>query len=274
VVAGGEQGMSDTQAGARRVAILTGASDGIGAELARLMAKKGHDLALVARRRERLEALAAEISGAGRPSPLVIALDLADPSAPDALAHALRQAGAEPAMLINNAGFGLQGHVADLDAAEQLKMIDVNVRALTALTLKFLPDLIANSGRILNVASVAAFLPGPGMAVYYASKAYVLSFSEALSQELAAKAVSVTALCPGPVPTGFQAAAGMSADLTKLMKIAQTSPQAVAEAAYKGMMSGRRVVMPSFADWMSASAAALTPRGLLLPMNGRVQGAG
>jgi short-subunit dehydrogenase len=263
--------MSDTQAGARRVAILTGASDGIGAELARLMAKKGHDLALVARRRDRLETLAAEIAGAGRPSPLVIALDLADTSAPDALAQALRGGGGEPAMLINNAGFGLQGQVADLNAAEQLKMIDVNVRALTALTLKFLPDLITARGRILNVASVAAFLPGPGMAVYYATKAYVLSFSEALSQELASKGVSVTALCPGPVPTGFQTAAGMSADLTKLMKMAQTSPQAVAEAAYRGMMSGRRVVMPSFADWMSASAAALTPRSLLLPMIGRVQ---
>ena len=263
--------MSEQGSGARRVAIITGASDGIGAELARLMAKKGHDLALVARRRERLEALAAEIAGTGRPSPLVIPLDLAEASAPEALVQALREGGAEPAMLINNAGFGLQGQVADLDPAEQLRMIDLNVRALTALTLKFLPDVIAARGRILNVASVAAFLPGPGMAIYYASKAYVLSFSEALSQELASRGVSVTALCPGPVPTGFQAAAGMSGDLTKLMKYAQTSPQAVAEAAYRGMMSGRRIVMPSFADWMSASAAALTPRSLLLPVIGRVQ---
>lgn len=265
--------MSEQGSGGRRVAIITGASEGIGAELARLMARKGHDLALVARRRERLETLAAEIAAAGRPSPLVVPLDLADAAAPDALAQALSAAGAEPAILVNNAGFGLQGQVADLDPAEQLRMIDVNVRALTALTLKFLPDLIRGRGRILNVASVAAFLPGPGMAVYYATKAYVLSFSEALSQELAAKGVAVTALCPGPVPTGFQAAAGMSADLTKLMKMAQTSPQDVAEAAYRGMMSGRRVVMPSFADWMSASAAALTPRSLLLPVIGRVQGA-
>ena len=273
MVDGGEQNMSDTQTGARRVAIITGASDGIGAELARLMAKKGHDLALVARRRERLEALAAEIAAAGRPSPAVIPLDLAEAGAADALADALRGAGAEPAILVNNAGFGLQGQVADLDPAEQLRMIDLNVRALTALTLKFLPDLIAKRGRILNVASVAAFLPGPGMAIYYASKAYVLSFSKALSQELVSKGVSVTALCPGPVPTGFQAAAGMTRDLTKAMSFVQTSPQAVADAAYRGMMSGRRVVMPSFADWMSASAAALTPRGLLLPMIGRVQGA-
>jgi short-subunit dehydrogenase len=262
--------MSDQGSVGRRVAIITGASDGIGAELARLMAKKGHDLALVARRRERLEALASEIAGTGRPLPLVIPLDLAAPDAPDALAQAL--AGAEPTILVNNAGFGLQGQVADLDAAEQLRMVDVNVRALTALTLKFLPDLIRNRGRLLNVASVAAFLPGPGMAIYYASKAYVLSFSEALSQELASKGVSVTALCPGPVPTGFQAAAGMSRDLSKAMSFVQTSPQAVAEAAYRGMMSGRRVVMPSFADWMSASAAALTPRSLLLPVIGRVQG--
>ena len=272
MVGSGEQGMSEQASEGRRVAIITGASEGIGVELARLMAKKGHDLALVARRRERLEALAGEIAVTGRPLPLVIPLDLAEPDAPDVLAQALGEAGAEPAILVNNAGFGLQGQVADLDAAEQLRMVDVNVRALTALTLKFLPDLIRNRGRLLNVASVAAFLPGPGMAIYYATKAYVLSFSEALSQELASKGVSVTALCPGPVPTGFQAAAGMSADLTKLMKMAQTSPQAVAEAAYRGMMSGRRVVMPSFADWMSASAAALTPRSLLLPVIGRVQG--
>jgi short-subunit dehydrogenase len=265
--------MSEQGSSGRRVAIITGASDGIGAELARLMAKKGHDLALVARRRERLEALATEIAGAGRPLPLVIPLDLAEASAPDALAEGLRAAGAEPAMLINNAGFGLQGQVAELDPGEQLRMVDLNVRALTALTLKFLPDLIAARGRILNVASVAAFLPGPGMAIYYASKAYVLSFSEALSQELASKGVTVTALCPGPVPTGFQAAAGMTRDLTKAMSFVQTSPQAVAEAAYRGIMSGRRVVMPSFADWMSASAAALTPRSLLLPVIGRVQGA-
>jgi uncharacterized protein len=265
--------MSEQRSGGRRVAIITGASDGIGAELARLMAKKGHDLALVARRRERLEALATEIAGAGRPLPLVIPLDLAEASAPETLAERLRAAGAEPAILINNAGFGLQGQVAELDPGEQLRMVDLNVRALTALTLKFLPDLIAARGRILNVASVAAFLPGPGMAIYYASKAYVLSFSEALSQELASKGVTVTALCPGPVPTGFQAAAGMRRDLTKAMSFVQTSPQAVAEAAYRGMMSGRRIVMPSFADWMTASAAALTPRSLLLPVIGRVQGA-
>jgi short-subunit dehydrogenase len=272
VVDGREHDMSDAQPAARRVAIITGASDGIGAEIARVMAKNGHDLALVARRHERLETLAADIAAGGRPQPLVIAMDLGERDAPDKLAQALGEAGAEAAMLVNNAGFGLQGQVAELDAAEQLRMVDVNVRALTALTLKFLPDLIRARGRLLNVASVAAFLPGPGMAVYYATKAYVLSFSEALSQELAGKGVSVTALCPGPVPTGFQARAGMSADLTKLMKYAQTSPQAVAEAAYKGMMSGRRVVMPSFADWVSASAAALTPRGLLLPVIGRVQG--
>src|SRR5947209_14952341 len=229
MVGSGEQGMSEQASEGRRVAIITGASDGIGAELARLMAKKGHDLALVARRRERLEALAAEIAATGRPLPLVIPLDLAEPNAPDALVQALRQAGAEPAILVNNAGFGLQGQVADLDAAEQLRMVDVNVRALTALTLKFLPDLIRNRGRLLNVASVAAFLPGPGMAVYYATKAYVLSFSEALSQELAGKGVSVTALCPGPVPTGFQVAAGMTRDLTKAMSFVQTSPQAVAD---------------------------------------------
>jgi short-subunit dehydrogenase len=257
----------------RSVAIITGASEGIGAELARVMAAKGHDLALVARRRDRLDALGAEIAASGRPHPVVIALDLAEPDCAETLARALDAAGAEPAILVNNAGFGLHGAVAELDAAEQVRIVDLNVRALTALTLRFLPDLIRNRGRIMNVASVAAFMPGPGMTVYYATKAYVLSFSEGLSQELAGKGVTVTALCPGPVPTGFQARAGISGDLLKVMKLGQASPQAVAEAAYSGMMAGRRVVMPRVADWMSARAVSLMPRRFLLPMIARLQGA-
>ncbi|GAC1558377.1 MAG: SDR family oxidoreductase [Beijerinckiaceae bacterium] len=264
--------MSAPEEAGRRVAIITGASDGIGAELARVMAGKGHYLALVARRRERLDALADEIAGKGRPRPIVIALDLAEADAAEALAGSLAQAGADIGILVNNAGFGLHGATDALDAAEQVRMVDVNVRALTALTLRFLPDLIRNRGHILNVASVAAFMPGPGMTVYYATKAYVLSFSEGLSQELVGKGVSVTALCPGPVPTGFQARAGISGDLAKFMKIAQMSPRAVAEAAYSGMMAGRRVVMPSVVDWMSATAAAMTPRSFLLPMIARMQG--
>lgn len=257
----------------RLVAIVTGASDGIGADLARVMAAHGHDLALVARRAERLEALADEIASAGRPRPIVIALDLAAPDAVDALARSLEEQGGEAAILVNNAGFGLLGAVDRLDAAEQVEMVDLNVRALTALTLKFLPDIIRNRGRILNVASVAAFMPGPGMSIYYATKAYVLSFSQGLSQELAGQGVTVTALCPGPVATGFQARARISGSLMNMMKAAQMSPRAVAEAAYKGMMAGRRVVLPSVTDWVGANAAAMMPRRLLLPLLARMQNA-
>ena len=184
----------------RGLAIVTGASDGIGAELARVFAMRGHDLALVARRADRLEALADEIVAKGaQRRPLVVALDLGEPGAVDALARALDAAGAQAEILVNNAGFGLLGPVETLDAAGQLGMIDLNVRALTALTLRFLPDIVARRGGILNVASIAAFMPGPNFAIYYATKAFVLSFSEALSQELRASGVKVSCLCPGPV---------------------------------------------------------------------------
>ena len=190
------------------VALVTGASAGIGVELARVFAAQGHDLVLVARREDRLSALADEIAAAGRPRPTVLALDLERRDAVAMLAAQLSAQGLEPAYVINNAGFGLSGPAAKLSRDEQLAMIDLNVRALTELSLAFIESLERHRGGILNVASVAAFLPGPGMAVYYASKAYVLSFSEALHRELAGRGIRVTALCPGPVETEFQAAVG------------------------------------------------------------------
>ena len=196
----------------RGVAIVTGASEGIGAELARVFAARGHDLALVARRADRLEALADEIVARGAERrPLVVGLDLSETGAIDALARALDEAGARAEILVNNAGFGLLGRVETLDPAEQLAMVDLNVRALTALTLRFLPAIVATQGAILNVASIAAFMPGPNFAIYYATKAYVLSFSEALTEELRPSGVKVSCLCPGPVETGFQARSGLCA---------------------------------------------------------------
>ena len=167
------------------VTLITGASAGIGAELARVFAKHGHELVLVARREDRLIALADEIATAGRPRPAVLAIDLEQRDAAARIAAELSSRGLEPAIVVNNAGFGLAGAAAALDRDEQLGMIDLNIRALTELSLAFVDSLARHRGGILNVASAAAFLPGPGMAVYYASKAYVLSFSEALHHELA-----------------------------------------------------------------------------------------
>src|SRR6185437_2658273 len=180
------------------VTIITGASAGIGAELARVFARNGHPLVLVARRRERLDALSAEIAGTGQPAPVVLPIDLSQPDAGARIGEALTARGLEPRFVVNNAGFGLVGRAAALDRAEQLSMIDLNVRTLPDLSLAFVPSLERNRGGLLNVASVAGFLPGPGSAVYYATKAYVLSFTEALHVELKGQGVRVACLCPGP----------------------------------------------------------------------------
>ena len=221
------------------VTLITGASAGIGAELARVFARHGHELVLVARREDRLIALADEIAAAGRPRPAVLAIDLEQRDAVARIAAELASRGLEPAIVVNNAGFGLAGAAADLDRNEQLGMIDLNIRALTELSLAFVDSLARHRGGILNVASVAAFLPGPGMAVYYASKAYVLSFSEALHRELKPRGIRVTALCPGPVPTEFQARSGMRVDRSQ--QILTLTADRVAQIGYDGFMRGKRV---------------------------------
>lgn len=250
--------------GARKVALVTGASEGLGVEFAKLFAERGHDLALVARRGEKLEALADEIAATGKHRPVVVSMDLAQPDAPGKLAIALSQEGATVEYLVNNAGYGVNGPFASLPIDDQLGMIDLNVRSLTAMAHQFLPDLKATRGGMLNVASIAGFAPGPGMAIYYASKAYVLSFSEALTEELRASGVRVTALCPGPVVTGFQARAGM--DLKTF-----AAPPGVAGAretvvaGYEGLMAGRRVVTPGFVNQALAAAMAWIPHSISLP---------
>ncbi len=252
----------------RGVAVVTGASEGIGAELARVFAAKGHDLALVARRADRLEILADEIvsKGAAR-RPLVVALDLGAPDAVEALAKALQAAGAQVEVLVNNAGFGLVGPAEQLDSAEQLAIIDVNVRALTALTLRFLPQIVASRGAILNVASIAAFMPGPNFAIYYASKAYVLSFSESLAHELRARGVKVSCLCPGPVETGFQARSGFELEgKMALARLALVSAAEVARQGYDGLMAGRRVIVPGAMNKIIVLVARFVPRGWLMSL--------
>src|ERR1700716_2757999 len=213
-----------------RVTLITGASAGIGTELARVFASKGHRLALVDRRGDRLTTLASEIVAAGGTAPILIACDLEQADACDKIAAALAAEGVEVEFVVNNAGFGLFGYAIELDRAGQLGIIAVNIRTMTDLSLRFADSLLRNRGGILNVGSIAGFLPGPGMAVYYASKAYVLSFSEALRGELAPLGVCVTVLCPGPVPSEFQSRAGFMPGFDST--IPNVSADDVAKAGY------------------------------------------
>jgi len=245
-----------------RVTLITGASAGIGTELARVFASKGHRLALTARREDRLTALAAEITASGGAAPIVIPCDLQQPDACDKIEAALAAAGVEVEYVVNNAGFGLFGHAIKRDRAEQLNMITVNIRALTDLSLRFSDQLIKNRGGILNVGSVAGFLPGPGMAVYYASKAYVISFTEALRAELGPRGVRVTVLCPGPVPSEFQARAGFTPGFDST--VLNVKPDEVARQAYRGLMANKRAVLPGLGIKIVPFLLRLFPRAFIL----------
>jgi short-subunit dehydrogenase len=252
-----------------RVTLITGASAGIGTELARVFASHGHRLALVARRADRLEALAAEITAAGGAAPIVIPCDLAQPDSGDQIAGALAASGVEVEYVVNNAGFGVFGRAVQRDRSDQLDMIAVNIRALTDLSLRFSDQLIRNRGGLLNVGSIAGFLPGPGMAVYYATKAYVLSFTEAMRAELAPHGVRVTVLCPGPVPSEFQARAGFRPGFDSA--VLKVLPAAVAQQAYRGLMANKRAVMPGIGIKIVPFLLRFFPRGFILGAVGRLQ---
>jgi short-subunit dehydrogenase len=252
-----------------RVTLITGASAGIGTELARVFASNGHRVALVARRADRLEKLAGEIASSGGAAPIVIPCDLEQPDAGDKIAAALAAAGVEVEYVVNNAGFGKFGRAIEIDRAEQLGIIAVNIRALTDLSLRFSDHLIRNRGGILNVSSIAGFLPGPGMAVYYASKAYVLSFTEALRGELGPRGVRVTALCPGPVPSEFQARAGFLPGVdSAILNVAASD---VALAAYRGLMADKRAVLPGLGIKIVPFLLRLFPRGFILAAVAKLQ---
>jgi short-subunit dehydrogenase len=244
------------------VTVITGASGGIGEALARVFARNGHEVALVARREKEMVLLANELAVSCKYKPHVVTADLQRTDAPARIAHELLGRGLEPQIVVNNAGYGLHGQAAEIDRAEQLAMIDLNVRALTDLSLRWIDGIVKHKGGILNVASVAGFLSGPGMAVYYASKAYVVSFTEALSQELKPKGVRVTALCPGPVLTEFQARAGISAKKPG-WPLGRTAEQ-VAQAGYDGFMAGKRLVIPGLGNRIVSFMPRLLPRGMLL----------
>jgi short-subunit dehydrogenase len=251
------------------VTLITGASSGIGAELARVFASKGHRVALVARRADRLETLAGEIVASGGASPIIIPCDLEQPDGGDKVAAALAAASVEVEYVVNNAGFGKFGRAIKIDRAQQLGIIAVNIRALTDLSLRFSDQLIRNRGGILNVGSVAGFLPGPGMAVYYASKAYVLSFTEALHEELGPLGVRVTALCPGPVPSEFQSRAGFRPGFDSA--VLNVSAADVALAGYRGLMVNKRAVIPGIGVKIVPFLLRLFPRGFILAAVGKLQ---
>jgi short-subunit dehydrogenase len=255
--------MSDANGfGGGRRALVTGASGGIGLELARLLAADGYDLTLVARRRPELEALAAELGGAQ-----VVAVDLAEPGAVGQVVAAVPRAD----VVVNNAGVGDFGPFAGSEPARTAGMLQLNVVALTELTRAYLPGMLDRGhGRVLNVASTAAFQPGPLMAVYYATKAYVLSFSEALAEEVRGSGVTVTALCPGPTASGFQAGAVMEG--SKLVKGRTLADAAgVARAGYKAMQRGEAVEVAGLSNKVMASAVRFAPRPLIRRVVHRMQ---
>jgi uncharacterized protein len=254
----------------RPVTLITGASAGIGTALARIFAGQGHELLLVARREQKLREIADEIAALGHKRPHVAAVDLERRDAADAIAETMAGLQVEPETVINNAGFGLLGAATSLSRSEQLAMSDVNVRALTDLSLAFVDALERRRGGILNVASVAAFLPGPNMAVYYATKAYVVSFSDALHWELKPRGIRVTALCPGPVPTEFQARAGFTDDnSTDMLAL---SADRVALDGYHALQRGRRLVVPGALNRATTILTRFMPRALLLASVGGYNG--
>jgi uncharacterized protein len=244
----------------RPVALITGASGGIGLELARLCAKGGHDVILVARRRDKLDEIAKYLTGMYGVRVEVIAADLADPEAPQAILGQVEQRGLGIDVLVNNAGFGDWGLFGRADLKRQLDMVQVNIVALTVLTRLVLPRMVTQRrGRILNVASTAGFAPGPLMAVYYATKAYVISFSEAIGNELQGTGITVTALCPGPTRTAFAKEAGMvQSHLFNSPTVMEAAP--VAAAGYQAMMKGRSIVIPGLPNKLLIQSIRISPR--------------
>lgn len=235
------------------VALITGASAGLGVDFARQLAAEGRQLVLVARRKDRLDALVAELGNAR-----AVELDLGEEGAADRLMANLAAHDEQVELLVNNAGFGLTGRFAQLDGKRQRQMIDLNCGALVELAHAVLPGMIKRkSGAILNVASTAAFQPGPGMAVYFATKAFVLSFSEALHEEVKRQGVTVSALCPGPTATEFGAVAGFSKPLPSM--VFADSPSVVA-AGLKGLKAGRAIVIPGLMNKSTAQAHRFFPR--------------
>jgi short-subunit dehydrogenase len=244
----------------RPTALITGASNGIGYELAKRFAQDRAGLVLVARSGEKLATVADELRSLGAPNVEIVVADLARADSLPALLRELSVRRLEIDVLVNNAGYGQSGSFATTDQAAELGMIQLNIGALTALTKAILPGMLARGrGRILNVASIAGFLPGPFTAVYAATKAYVVSFSEALAEELAGTGVSVTTLAPGPTATSFAARANMQR--SRLFRLSMTmTAHAVAAVGYSGLKRGRRLVVPGVINKIQLQSLRISPR--------------
>jgi short-subunit dehydrogenase len=253
--------------------VVTGASSGIGRALA-IQAGTGRHVLLVARSAEPMRLIAADIVAKGG-SASFLPLDITDASAAETIAARLAEEGRYCDVLVNNAGYGLIGKAEKLDAGEQLGIVDLNVRALAKLSLAFLPGMLERGrGGILNVASVAAFAPGPGMAMYYASKAFVRSLSLALWQEAKGSGVTVTTLCPGPVSTGFFSRATGGAKKPSLFKLLPgTTADQVAEAGWKAFRAGHRQVIPGWTNWLTVRIVQILPLSVRLWLIARLQAA-
>ena len=243
----------------RSTALITGASGGIGYELAKLFARDGYDLVLAARSADKLAQLAGELEKSCKIRATVVAADLADASGPEEVFAATKKAGIDIDILVNNAGFGQFGFYVETDLQEELRQIQLNIASLSHLTKLYVRPMVERKrGRILNVASTAAFQPGPLMAVYYATKAYVLSFSSALSNELKGTGVTVTCLCPGPTTTEFHKRAAM--DLSNIMKAPFMDAKSVAEIGYRAMLKGKPTVIAGTMNWLAAQSTRFAPR--------------
>ena len=249
----------------KKVALVTGASAGLGVDFARQLAKRGHRLVLAARRKDRLEALAKDLGKAR-----AVEIDLSKPNAAAKLMADLEANGESVDLLVNNAGFGLIGRFAELDAKRERQMIDLNVGTLTDLCRAVAPQMIKRkSGGIINVASTAAFQPGPKMAVYFATKAFVLSFTEALHEELKPHGVHVTCLCPGPTRTEFGDVAGFGGN-GLFDRVAMESPEVV-EAGLNGLDRNKAVVVPGIANKVTANSGRFAPRSVVRRIAGAIK---
>ncbi|MDT8990785.1 SDR family oxidoreductase [Curvibacter sp. APW13] len=247
---------------AHKTALITGASSGIGKALAHEFARDGYHLVLAARSVAKMQALADELQQRHQVTVTVIGADLETNDGAQKLHADIKARNITLHALANNAGYGSFGEFKDSALAPELAMMQLNMNTVVVLTKLFLPDLIATRGKLLNTASTAAFQPGPYMAVYYATKAFVLSFSEAIAAELAPHGVTVTALCPGPTASGFQDKADMHASALVKGKRLPTSED-VAAKGYRAMQRGQRVYIPGCMNWIMAQSVRFTPRAMV-----------
>jgi uncharacterized protein len=248
-----------------KTALITGASSGIGCALAENFAQDGYQLILAARSVAKMEVIAADLTKRYNITAIVIGADLETRDGAATLHAEIKRRGIVLDALVNNAGYGCFGEFKDSALADELAMMQLNMNTLVVLTKLFMPDLIATKGKVLNLASIAAFQPGPYMAVYYATKAFVLSFSEAIAEELDGTGVTVTALCPGLTASGFQDKADMNKSALVKGKKLPTSEE-VAALGYQAMQRGQRVYVPGVQNWLFTQSVRFTPRHVITAM--------